>query len=526
MRVFTRQLLVAALLALAVSGIASAGDLRFADSVQLAESTAQEQALSPEIAPAAAADGELEPVAYTQRTPLRSTGQIATSKKPKPNCAKSHNVLFYKNDFSYLNNPRYNGDCLGDRLKQNPVADGRLGKIDIGGQLRFRYHHEEGMGRQPGRLGFEDTKNDFLLSRFRLYSNWQVSENVRFFAEAIFADVEANGLYVPRPIDRNSADFLNLFVDLKLTDEFTVRVGRQELLYGVQRTVSPLDWANTRRTFEGVRGLYKSGDWAVDGFYTNFVPVAADNFDEADYDRSFYGAYATYSGWDKHTVEAYYLGFDHQTQAMASPPIGAQGSNDFSIHTFGGRVTGPFRNVPFLYEVEGAYQGGRQSGLGVDHEAGFVTCGIGKKFEGAWSPTLWVYYDYASGNTASGDFNRFNQLFPLAHKYLGFIDAVARSNVESPNCLLTMQPSTKLKLLLWYYYFGVNQAQDIVPGVAVPSAQNLTSKDLGNELDLIAAYKISPRSDILFGYSHLWAGNKIIGTNDASFFYTQFQLNF
>jgi hypothetical protein len=30
-----------------------------------------------------------------------------------------------------------------------------------------------------------------------------------------------------------------------------VRVGRQELLYGSQRLISTLDWANTRRTFQG-----------------------------------------------------------------------------------------------------------------------------------------------------------------------------------------------------------------------------------------------------------------------------------
>jgi len=38
-----------------------------------------------------------------------------------------------------------------------------------------------------------------------------------------------------------------------------------------------------------------------------------------------------------------------------------------------------------------------------------------------------------------GDFNRYNHLFPLAHKYLGFIDATARANIESPNLLVTMK---------------------------------------------------------------------------------------
>lgn len=446
-------------------------------------------------------------------------GGAKPKKKPKPTCAGSHKGIYYANNFNYLKDTCYKGDCLGDCMKLLPLAGGNFSTLDIGGELRLRYHHEEGMGRQPGRLGFQETTNDFMLTRLRLYTNWTISDNVRFYSEAIFADVEANDLYVPRPIDRNSADFLNLFFDFQLTDNTIVRIGRQELLYGAQRTVSPLDWANTRRTFEGIRTLTKRGDWSVDAFYTNFVPVSADNFDEADYDRSFYGMYTTYRGMQDKTLDVYYLGFDHQT---AGTPV----ASDFSLHTVGGRFTGNFNNISFMFDLEGAFQGGRQSGLGLDHEAGFCTCGIGKKIDVEWDPTIWFYYDYASGNTVSGDFNRYNQLFPLAHKYLGFIDAVARSNVESPNMLVTMKPSKKLSLLCWYYYLGANQAQDVIPGVAVPSAQNLTSKDFGNELDLIAKYQLNPRSDILLGYSHLWRGNKIIGTDDASFFYSQFSLQF
>lgn len=442
-------------------------------------------------------------------------------KKDKPTCAGSHKGLFYANDFSYLNDPCYKGSCLGDCLKLMPVAGGDWGTLDIGGQLRLRYHHEEGMGRQAGVSGFDNTTNDFMLTRLRLYQNWKLNDRIRIYSEGIFADVLANDEYLPRPIDRNSADFLNLFVDVKVTDNASIRVGRQELLFGDQRLVSPLDWANTRRTFEGIRGTVKAGDWTIDPFYTNFVPVAADDFDEADYDQSFYGCYATRTFAEgANTIDMYYLGFDNQT---AGTPV----ATDFSLHTVGGRLNGKFEGAPVLFDLEGAYQGGRQSGLGVDHSAAFCTCGLGHQFGGlAWKPTVWCYYDYASGNVPGGDFNRFNQLFPLAHKYLGFIDAVARSNVSSPNCLITMAPSKKVNFLFWYYYLGANQAEDIIPGVAVPSNQNTNSKDFGNELDFIAKYTIGPRSNLLLGYSHLWRGDKIIGNSDAQFIYTQWEMNF
>ncbi|MBA3480896.1 MAG: hypothetical protein H0T51_03680 [Pirellulales bacterium] len=87
---------------------------------------------------------------------------------PKPNpCATSHKGVFYANDFSYLNNPCYDGCCFGDCLKLMPVSDGEWGTLDIGGQLRTRIHHEEGMGQDltgPGVNRFQDTDHDIFLT--------------------------------------------------------------------------------------------------------------------------------------------------------------------------------------------------------------------------------------------------------------------------------------------------------------------------------------------------------------------------
>ena len=438
---------------------------------------------------------------------------------PNP-AATSHKGLYYANDFSYLNDPCFKGSYLGDCMKLMPVAGGDWGTLDFGGQLRTRLHSEIGMGREGAASTprFQDTQNDFFLTRLRLYTNWKVNDAIRFYGEGIFADAsDDNGTYFHRGIDRNWGDFLNLFADVKLTDTLTARIGRQELLYGNQRLISPLDWANTRRTFDGARLLYKSGDWDVDTFYTFFVPVVPDKFDEADYDQRFYGMYGTYRGFENFTVEPYYIGYDNHNP-------GAIGS-DFSLHTMGVRFNGGMGN--WLWELEGGPQFGRQSGLGLDHNAGFATAGLGHKmakFPG--SPTLWFYYDYASGNANGGSFNRFNHLFPLAHKYLGFIDAVQRSNIEAPNILLTAKPGAKWTLLMWYWHFMSNTA-DIVPSVGNTPPQHTTgSKDLGDELDVLLRYSIAPRSSVGFGWSHFWRGDKIIGTSDADFIYSEWDLRF
>ena len=429
-------------------------------------------------------------------------------KKKKPNpCATSHKVLFFDNDFDYLCDPKYSGHCLGDALKANAV--GHHGRLDIGGQWRLRYHHEKGMNKGVQR--FLDTEDNFLLNRLRLYADYHANDWLRVYAEGIYADSYGESL-PPRLIDVNNGDLLNAFVDVKLLPEWTVRVGRQELLYGAQRLVSPLDWANTRRKFDGIKMIWRpDGDWAVDAFYTQFVPVRPDAFDIADNDLNFYGAWATYSGFCDSTVDFYHLGFDNQRASTPASP-----NNSFSLQTTGARLIG--ERDSWLWELQGGYQWGDAPGIGRSQSEGFGTVGLGRKFKDhLWTPTLWAYFDYASPG--------YNQLFPLAHKYLGFIDAVQRSNVQSPNVLLTAKPHKKVTLLAWYYYFMSANSRPI-PSVGGTPAQDPSSRDFGQELDFIVKYQIKPRSDVLVGYSHLWKGKKILNPNDADFVYVQWTLNF
>ncbi len=449
---------------------------------------------------------------YSAPTPAAA----AAPAKPKKNPAVgAHNNLFYKNNFSYLTDDYSGPTYLGDGLKNLKLGNGTL---DIGGQVRTRYHSEQGMGQTAGFTRFQDTDNQFGLFRLRLYADWKATERLRFFAEGIYADtINRDDQYVPRNIDRNYGDFLNLFADVKLFDNTTVRIGRQELQYGAQRYVSPLDWANTRRTFDGVRTISTFGDWSVDAFYTQFVPVVRNEFDTPNENLDFYGIYGTYKGFENSTLDMYYLGFNNDT---------APGGT-FNIDTFGTRIFGNLGS-DWLYEFEGSVQTGIQNARGQDHEAYAGTFGVGRKFGGAWKSALWFYYDIATGDqTETVDtFERHNQLFPLAHKYLGFIDAVQRSNISSPNVRLTMKPTKKLSLLLWYYNFQAVERNDPILSIGGTPDQDPDSKDFGNELDFIANYQMTPRQSVLLGYSHLWAGDRIIDSTDADFVYLQFQRSF
>ncbi|MEZ6093422.1 MAG: alginate export family protein [Pirellulaceae bacterium] len=437
----------------------------------------------------------------------------------KKKAASAHKPLFFNNDFSYLCDDAYHGCLMGDGLKKRCLPRG--GWYDIGGQYRTRYHAEQNL-RGLGLTGVDDK---FLLHRTRIYGDFHLSQDIRVYAEML--DAESNyENFGPRPIEVNRTEMQNLFVDARLlsngNNSLTARVGRQELLFGAQRAVSPLDWANTRRTFEGARLMYETKDRKVDAFWTNPVRIDDHSFDSPDRDQEFMGLYSSYTGRKNQTVDTYFLRL-----------LNGRGANDFQYNTIGSRWQGS--QGDFLWDFEGAYQFGDNTD-GSSHVAGMATFGIGRKLSNrCWKPVLWAYYDWASGDDATGAGNGFHHNFPLAHKYNGFMDLFGRRNIEDVNLQLSMQPSEKLKLLVWYHYFFLETQTDTPYSVVMTpfNGGNLPgSADLGHEIDFVASYKINQRQDIVLGYSHFFSGDYYDTTpgvpfnGDADFFYTQWTVNF
>ncbi|MEM1226032.1 MAG: alginate export family protein [Planctomycetota bacterium] len=480
--------------------------------------------------PAPAPEPMAQPVVeYQELGPVTSCNCAPTTcctKKDKEAAAaaakKAYAGVYYGNNFSYLKDPCYDGPVFcSDKLKN---IDMPLGTLSLGGETRYRYHSE----RNHRGVGITGRDDQFWLSRHRLYADWKLCDAVRVYGEVLDANSQGE-TFGPRPIEENDMDIQNLFVDVKLFDgdcgTLTTRIGRQELLLGAQRTVSPLDWANTRRTFEGVRGMYKSGDFTLDAFWTQFVPVDPKEADEANEDIQFYGLYAVEKNFVFDQIEAYYLGFDNTTAA------------DFSVHTIGTRVSGA-SDSGILYDFEGAFQFGDDRTID-DHSAGFFTAGLGRKIEtDCFSPTIWLYYDYASGEEDFSDVSRsdggYDHLFPLAHKYNGFMDLFGRRNLHDLNVFSATPLSKKVTMIVWYHYFAL--AEDTTPYSVVMTPYNTNSaagdRSLGHEIDLAFNINLNPRNNIFLGYSHFSAGDYYDTTAglptgvdddaDADFFYAQF----
>lgn len=440
-------------------------------------------------------------------------GNGLSSEKPKDFeklAGSAYKGVFYENDFSYLDDPAYDGWHLGEATKRLELWPGV--NADFGGQYRARYHHEQNM-RGLGLTGRDD---DFLLHRTRLYGDVRLGESVRIYGEVRDAVSEFEN-YPPRSTEEDRLDILNAFADVLVADscsgELWARVGRQELMYGSQRVISPLDWSNNRRAFDGAKLFWRGEDWNVDAFWTQPLITHADRRDVGDASQDFAGVYGSYRGAEGKTFDFYYLFYDEDN---ASEP--------FAFNTLGTFSKG--KHGDWLYEFEGDYQFGRRSGH--DHSEWAATMGLGRKLgEASWAPTAWVYYDYAS--------EFYNHQFPLGHRYLGFVDFYGRRNLHDANLLVTSDVTSRLQLLAWYHQFflanldngpfGVTM-QPFNPGVPAGNA------NLGSEIDLLASYMLTPRINVLAGYSHYFTGDYYRTTPgvptsaDADFVYTQFQIDF
>lgn len=473
-----------------------------------------------------AAPVEVQPVQYPAASAAGpaagswpAAGGAAGAKKPP---VQPWKLMFFDNDFSYKNEPNHEY-LFGEEAKDIPFGqlclwdcEPQQFRFSTGGEVRFREMDERNRLR-PGPPGH----GDYQLWRWRQYWDLKVSDWLRVYVEGIDASMDNNPLPVTG-IDINRWDLQCAMFDLRIAefDDLPVwfRAGRQELSYGSQRLVSPLDWANTRRNFEGFKFFTKGANWDFDLWFTRPVNTATpgdgpvsvfgSHFDSPNLNHTFSGAWYTYKAVKEQIIDLYWL-WDWNTQFMAYNWTGG------NRHTFATRW---IRNFPQLDgttavrtwhgEVEGGYQIGNDFGKNVN--AGFVVAGIGHTWNTfPWEPDFWVYNDYASGSNKinGGTTNTFTQQYGLVHAFLGQIDNIGRQNINDINGKFTVKPVKQLAVQTQYHWFDLANTGDVLYTVTgQPFGKPNTGKHVGEELDVVATYTFNPNFNVQVGYLYFWYG--------------------
>ena len=407
-----------------------------------------------------------------------------------------------------------------DPIKYIPLTDDGSLWMSFGGQVRFRF---EGWNNFNFDREFDDT---FLLTRLRLHTDIHTGKYLRFFAEmksAFSTDRDLPG--GRRTLDVDELALQQAFADIMLpvgeSGKLTLRPGRQMLLYGKQRLVSPLDWSNTMRTWQGIQGTFDFHDWKISGFWTEFVPVDKYDFNEADDDEPFAGIYGTgQTGIAGIGLDGYWLYRERKNL-------------NEERHTPGGRIFGTLGKSSIDYDFEAAYQFGDSGDK--DVRAFMIGSQFGYRFtETSFKPRAYVGFDFGSGDNDPTDskVETFDQLYPLGHAYLGYMDFVGRRNIISPSIGITFSPLNKLTCELTGLFFWRAEEEDALynasGNVLRPGASG-TSLEVGQEIDILLNYAYNVHTVILLGYSHFFPGKFIrqTGPDDpADFIYASAQFTF
>jgi hypothetical protein len=426
-------------------------------------------------------------------------------RSPYPPYALMRNS-FFDADFRYLDDPNYVSEDFFDRFHNVHLGDDFL--FGTGGQMDYRHMYQFN-SRLTGKT------DDFDLLRARIFGDLWYKDIFRVYVETL-ASTTVNQDLPPLKTDYEPIEFLNLFFDLKIAEidgkPVYLRVGRQELLLGSERLVTPLEWANTRQTFQGVHGLWSNGVFDVDIFWVQ--PVIPNNdgvLPSIDHKQDFYGAWGTYHPNNKQWIDLYWLFLDNSnkltTQGITQDPT--------SVHTLGTRWTGEEHG--FLWDFEPIGQVGQRGSHAI--EAGSITAGLGYYFEKApMTPTFWAYYDWASGDhhPGSGNYTTFNQLYAFGHYYLGFMDLIGRENIRDLNTQVYLYPNKWISLNIQYHFLNLDSAKDALysPSGAVSrvSPNGSASGDVGQELTFILNFHLGAHSDVLLGWSKLSAGDFLKNT--------------
>lgn len=327
----------------------------------------------------------------------------------------------------------------------------------------------------------------------------------------------------------------NIMIDAITMNKLTVRAGRQEFSYGAQRLIGGFNWSNVAQTFDGGKlGMHFSTyHLQLDIFGGEKTPIktpreADDLFDGSNKDR-IWAYYATAKAFHETLIENYLI----HRETYKNISFGPNGASEIDNYTFGGRLKKAFSNG-IDYELETAGQWG--SFRDQDVHAAMAVGIVGYTLQKPWQPRLAFEFDYGSGDSDPNDgkMTTFDNLYPTNHLFYGYIDFISLQNLNDYRFQVSAKPHKKLKLQADWHLLYLDTPKDAYYSVGRTVVRNPpvgianVSSYLGNEIDLLADFKLNNYANFHVGYSHFFAEKYLQqtgGNDDADFVYIQTTLS-
>jgi hypothetical protein len=356
---------------------------------------------------------------------------------------------------------------------------------------------------------------------------------------------------------------------------FSVKAGRQYVVFGNQSLFGAFDWSNTGISHDGVMLQYSTKAWDTNAgwFRTSesdlgqAVPVGAQgpnigpstvNNGSANIDSDIFIFYNQIKSVPGFIIEPYYFLYSNRynSQDNRSMGLGTPRHSNQTRHNVGNRIE--MRKGNFDATNETVYQFGQMGDNGGPDGAGYgnqkylhisawaTRNWIGyTHYEWAWKPRLAFNFDYASGdgranctiggNTGCKTANTFENMYPTNHIHMGYMDVQAWKNMWMPSVNLQFRPTKDDHIEIWGSSFNLASAKDnwyrATQGVYVYSKADNTKTHIGDEIDFAWTHLfMDGKLSFQAVYGHMFAGEYIkenLGTNtDQDWAYVQLWMNF
>jgi hypothetical protein len=425
------------------------------------------------------------------------------------------------------------------------ASDPAFAKVDvdqltIGGEARIRYE-----GRNNTALNSNVKANESAAShRIRVNVGYDLTPDVSFFAQIQDARLYGSECNVAAcgtgttgigtvSSSNNNGTGLDLHQGYILVKNLglpglSLKVGRQEIIYGDHRLFGNFGWSQIGNSFDAVKLMYSMPIADVDLFWARIADTETTGtnhgvvFNGAGIsgtaDQNIYGLYVTLKMVPNWTVEPYYfLLQDTRAVTAADPAATPQGTNQ-TRSTLGGRIAGKALGFDATGELAWQFGGAATGAAGVNHnvhinawagafKAGYTFDAVPMK------PRIGIEFDYASGDsckTTCNHSNTFDNLYPTNHFHYGYMDLNSWKNTVQYHIMFDVKPDAVSKLQVNFIIHRLANTRDnwyrAAQGVYGTSATTNQAASLGQELDIHYYRTIKEKFKFEIGVGHFWAG--------------------
>ncbi len=326
----------------------------------------------------------------------------------------------YLEDYSYLKDPSRRTQFY-DPIKFIPLNEEGDIFISFGGETRQHYENirNENWGAIPR------DNNGWYLQRYLFHSDLHIGKQFRGFFQ-IQAGTESGRRGGPRGVDEDRMDIHQLFVDwvIKFQEKITLRIGRQEIIFGARRFLNYRERPNLRLSHDAIQLFWNPGNLNVTGFLGRPVRINRQFFDNSSTNAfTFWGIYTVVavSSTFPQNVDFYYIGLNRE-QAVFD-----QGRANELRQTIGTRIWGRWGSWDYDFELVyqfGSFGNGNISAWAVVSDTGYTL-----QLEGVSKIRFSLRADAYSGDDDpnDADLNAFNPFFPKG-KHISQLSAAGLIN--------------------------------------------------------------------------------------------------